>query len=65
VKRPPGRSRPRWKDSIKDDLKKLGGRAWIGFISHSIGTSGELCGHGDQTWGFMKCEGFRDWPRNC
>jgi len=41
-KRPLGRRRPGWKDNIKDGVKKLGGRAWIGFISHRIGTSGEL-----------------------
>ena len=55
-KRPLGRPRPRWKDNINDDLKKLGGR--IGFISHRIGTSGELCGHGDQTWSFYEIRGI-------
>jgi hypothetical protein len=54
-RRPLGRPRPRprWKHNIKDDLKKLGGNAWIGFISLRIGKSGELCGHGDQTWEFL------------
>ena len=64
-KRPLGRPRPRWKDNIKDDLKKMGGRAWIGFNSHRRGTSGRLCGHGVNLGVFMKCEGFRDWPRDC
>jgi hypothetical protein len=64
-KRPLGRPRPRWKDNIKDDLKNLSGRAWIGFILQRIGTSGEFCGHVIKLGVFVKCEGFCDWPRNC
>jgi hypothetical protein len=31
-KRPLGRTRRRWEDNIRMDLRKIGGRVWTGFI---------------------------------
>jgi hypothetical protein len=41
-KQPLGRPRHKWENNIKGDLKKQGGRLWIGFIRLTIGTSGGL-----------------------
>ena len=41
-KSPLGRSRPRWEDNIKMDLKKQVGRAWTRLIWLRIRTSGGL-----------------------
>jgi hypothetical protein len=41
-KRPLGRPRHKWKDSIKMDLREMGGKAWTGCIWLRTGTSGEL-----------------------
>jgi hypothetical protein len=41
-KRPPGRSRRRWLDNIKMDLREIDGVIWIGLIWFRIGTSGWL-----------------------
>jgi hypothetical protein len=42
-KRPLGRSRRRWEDGIKMDLREIGWRGgWIGFDWLRIGTGGEL-----------------------
>jgi hypothetical protein len=31
-KTPLGRSRPRWKDNIRIDLREIGGKVWTGCI---------------------------------
>jgi hypothetical protein len=41
-KRPLGRPRRRWVDSIKMDLIEMDGMVWIGLIWLRIGTSGGL-----------------------
>jgi hypothetical protein len=43
-KRPLGRSRHKWMDNIKMDLREIGwdGMVWIGLIWLKIGTSGGL-----------------------
>jgi hypothetical protein len=41
-KRPLGRSRHRWADNIKIDLREIGFRMWIGFIWIRIGTDDVL-----------------------
>ena len=41
-KRPLGRSRHRWKDNVKMDLKKWDGEAWTGFIWLKIGSGGGI-----------------------
>jgi hypothetical protein len=40
--RPVGRHRPRWKDNIKMDLRKVGWVAWTESIWLRIGTGGGL-----------------------
>ena len=41
-RRPLGRSRHRWKDTIKMDLRKVEWEAWTGSIRLRIGTGGGL-----------------------
>jgi hypothetical protein len=41
-KRPLGRSRRRWVDNIKMDLREIGWKMWIGLIWLRMGTSGGL-----------------------
>jgi hypothetical protein len=41
-RRPRGRSRRRWEDNIKMDLREGWGGAWTGSIWLRIGTGGEL-----------------------
>jgi hypothetical protein len=41
-KRPLGRPRHRWEDTIKMDIKKIKGEAWTGFIWLRTGISGGL-----------------------
>jgi hypothetical protein len=41
-RRPLGRSRPRWEDNIKMDLREVGWMAWTGSIWLRIGTGGRL-----------------------
>jgi hypothetical protein len=41
-KRPLGRSRRRWKDHIKTDLRETGWVVWTGSIWFRIGTNGGL-----------------------
>jgi hypothetical protein len=41
-RRPLGRSRRRWEDNIKMDLRKVGWGEWTGSIWLRIGTGGEL-----------------------
>jgi hypothetical protein len=41
-KRPPERSRRRWKDGIKMDLREIGWGGWSGFTWLRIGTVGGL-----------------------
>jgi hypothetical protein len=41
-RRPLGRSRHRWEDNIKMDLKEWDGEAWTGLIWLRIGTGGGL-----------------------
>jgi hypothetical protein len=41
-KRPLGRSRDRWEDGIRMDLRKIGWGVWIGFDWLRIGTDGGL-----------------------
>jgi hypothetical protein len=41
-RRPLGRSRRRWEDNIKMDLREIGFGVWIGLIWLGIGTGGKL-----------------------
>jgi len=41
-RRPHGKPRRRWEDTIKMDLKKIFGRAWNGMILIRRGTSGGI-----------------------
>jgi hypothetical protein len=41
-KRPLGRSRHRWEDGIKMDLREIGWGVWVGFTWLRIGISGGL-----------------------
>jgi hypothetical protein len=41
-KRPLGRSRHRWEDGIRMDLREIGLGVWIGFDSLRTGTGGGL-----------------------
>jgi hypothetical protein len=41
-RRPLGRPRRRWEDSIKTDLREIGFGMWIGFIGLWIGSGGGL-----------------------
>jgi hypothetical protein len=41
-RRPLGRTRRRWEDNIKMDLREVGWGAWTGSIWLRIGTGGEL-----------------------
>jgi hypothetical protein len=41
-KRPLGRPRSRWEDSIIIHLREIGGKVWTGFIWLRIGTSNGL-----------------------
>jgi hypothetical protein len=54
-KRPLGRSRRRWMDNIKMDLREIDGMEWIGLIWLRIGTNGGSCEHGNEPTGSIKC----------
>jgi len=41
-KRPLGRTKRRWEDSIRIDVREIGWNMWTGFIWPRIGTSGGL-----------------------
>jgi hypothetical protein len=41
-KRPHGRTRRRWEDNVKMDVKEIGLEVWIGFVRFRIGTGGRL-----------------------
>jgi len=41
-KRPLGRHRLRWEDSIRMDIREIGGKVWTGCIWLRIGSSGGL-----------------------
>jgi hypothetical protein len=42
------------------DLRKQGGRVWIGFIWLRIGPDGGSCENGNESSGYIKGEGVLD-----
>jgi hypothetical protein len=62
-KRPLGRSRLRWGDNIKTDLKKDGG-TWNGLNWLRMRTTVGLLLGGNKPWGSIKCKEFLDKLRN-
>jgi hypothetical protein len=60
IKRPLGRPRRRWVDSIKIDLREIGwdGKDWIDVAQGPVEDS---CEHGDETFGFIKCWVVLEW----
>jgi hypothetical protein len=50
---------------MKMDLKELGVRVSTGLISLGIGTSGELCEHGEEPSGSTRDGKFHDQLRYC
>jgi hypothetical protein len=50
-KRPPGRTRRRWVDGIKTDLREIGWGGWSGFSWFRIGSLAGCCDFGDENSG--------------
>jgi hypothetical protein len=63
-KRPCGRPRRRWEDSINMDLQEMRWQG-VGLIDVAEGRDRWTGGHGDETLCFMKRGGFIDWLKNC
>jgi hypothetical protein len=61
-KRPLGRPRRRWEDTIKMDLQELGceGMAWIDMAQERVAGTCECC---NEPSSFLKCGEFLDWLR--
>ena len=59
-KRPLGRPKRRWVNTIKMDLQELGWWAWAGSIRHRTGTGGGHCKCGNEPPVSIKCEEFLD-----
>jgi hypothetical protein len=62
-KRPLGRSRRRWADNIKIDLREMG---WYGRDQSGSGQRPVVgsCQHGDEPSGFLKSLGVPEWLHN-
>ena len=58
-KRQLGRTRRRWEDNIKMDLREVGG-VETGWIWLRIGTDAGTCEYGDELSGSIKCGEFLD-----
>ena len=59
-KRPLGRCRHRWDDTIKMDLQEVGCGVWTGSSWPRIGTGGGTCECGNELSGSIKCVVFLD-----
>jgi hypothetical protein len=59
VKRPLGKSRPRWDDNVKMDLQQMEwGEAWTGLMWPRIGIDGGRFCMRQRTFGFHKMQGI-------
>ena len=60
------RTRCRWGDNIKMDLREMGWGTWAELVWLSIGIDrGESYKCGNEPWGYIKCGEFLEWLRNC
>jgi hypothetical protein len=57
-RRPLGRSRHRWEDNIKMDLREVGWESQTGLLWLRIGIGGGFCECGDERSGYIKCREF-------
>jgi hypothetical protein len=64
-RRPLGRPRCRWVDSIKIDLREIGwdGVYWIDLVQDRVPMEGS-CEHGDESSGSIKCWEVLEWLDN-
>jgi hypothetical protein len=60
-KRPLGRSRRRWVDNIKIDLRDIG---WDGMDLINLAQDRDQCEHGNEPSGSIKCWEVLEWLHN-